>query len=446
MHQDRNTPAGASPLQQPQDSSNPIKDSFNCYSESTQLLGFSQIRTVFIEFAILANRWWTGVQVGLPGIEPAASSPLMLNKRDLEISMNETSARSTGQGDEDDDKDNGDEPKEGAVEVGTRRPRGRPPGSKNKPKPPIFVTRDSPNALRSHVMEVAGGTDVAESIAQFARRRQRGDPPRQAPGLTVYLAGGQGQVVGGSVVGSLVAAGPVMVIAATFSNATYERLPLEDDDEAGSAGQTQLPGTTGSSTPAIGSSGGQQQHGLPDPSSLQLYNLPPNLLPNADMAVQKANGLGRGDYAMRVKMVEFGKDGHAKHIMVHVPQSRKKMEANHKYNAGYRGLKSFVEVVRARGAKPMAGKTIKVYEEGNGWLYKSAVVVRLKTLAFLDDFRKKMVRRGCGDIKVRFGCGRDIVLSFQFATVMKEQLLLIKKWLYDWCESILEWRQRMTID
>ncbi|KAL2942648.1 AT-hook motif nuclear-localized protein 20 [Bienertia sinuspersici] len=54
------------------------------------------------------------------------------------------------------------------------RPRGRPPGSKNKPKPPIFVTRDSPNALRSHVMEVAGGADVADSIAAFARRRQRG--------------------------------------------------------------------------------------------------------------------------------------------------------------------------------------------------------------------------------------------------------------------------------
>lgn len=51
----------------------------------------------------------------------------------------------------------------------------RPPaGPKNKPKPPIFVTRDSPNALRSHVMEVAGGADVADAIAQFSRRRQRG--------------------------------------------------------------------------------------------------------------------------------------------------------------------------------------------------------------------------------------------------------------------------------
>ncbi|KAL0322491.1 UNVERIFIED_CONTAM: AT-hook motif nuclear-localized protein 20 [Sesamum angustifolium] len=160
----------------------------------------------------------------------------------MDLSINEKSGGgSSSRGEEDDDKDGGgDEPKEGAVEVGNRRPRGRPPGSKNKPKPPIFVTRDSPNALRSHVMEVAGGTDVAESIAQFARRRQRGvcvlsgsgsvanvtvrqpagpgaavvlqgrfeilsltgaflpgPAPPGATGLTVYLGGGQGQVVGG---------------------------------------------------------------------------------------------------------------------------------------------------------------------------------------------------------------------------------------------------------
>ncbi|MCI34105.1 putative DNA-binding protein ESCAROLA-like, partial [Trifolium medium] len=96
-------------------------------------------------------------------------------------------------------------------------------------------------------MEVSSGADVAESVAQFARRRQRGvcvlsgsgsvanvtlrqpaapgavvalhgrfeilsltgaflpgPAPPGATGLTVYLAGGQGQVVGGSVVGSLI--------------------------------------------------------------------------------------------------------------------------------------------------------------------------------------------------------------------------------------------------
>jgi len=180
----------------------------------------------------------------------------------------------------------------GALEEGaTRKPRGHPSGSKNKWKRPIFVTIHSPNALRSLVMEIASGADVAECVARFARRRQSGvrvligrgtvtnvtlrqptapgtvvalhgrfeilsltgsffpgpAPPRST-GLTISLAGGGGQVVGGSIVGSLVASGPVVLIAVTFSNATYERLHLEEEEEAGS---------------------GQQQGGMADPSSMQ---------------------------------------------------------------------------------------------------------------------------------------------------------------------------------
>ncbi|KAE8799388.1 DNA-binding protein-like [Hordeum vulgare] len=163
-----------------------------------------------------------------------------------------------------------------------RRPRGRPRGSKNKPKPPIIVTRDSPNAFHSHILEVADGADVVQCLAEYARRRGRGVcvlsgagvvadvslrqpgassagglvatlqgqfeilslsgtvlPPPAPPGassLAVYLAGWQGQVVGGSVVGQLVAAGPVFLMAASFANAVYERLPLEGEaEEAGTA-------------------------------------------------------------------------------------------------------------------------------------------------------------------------------------------------------------------
>ncbi|OAY67066.1 AT-hook motif nuclear-localized protein 20 [Ananas comosus] len=265
----------------------------------------------------LANRWWTGPHLGLPGSDtgsgPSSSKP---PNQDTPTKEPEPSG---GGGGDDDDRDNNSEPREGAVVASNRRPRGRPPGSKNKPKPPIFVTRDSPNALRSHVMEVAGGADVAESIAQFARRRQRGvcvlsgagtvanvalrqpaapgavvtlhgrfeilsltgtflpgPAPPGSTGLTVYLAGGQGQVVGGSVVGSLIAAGPVMVVASTFANATYERLPLEEEEEGPSTQPGQLPPGV-SAAPLMGAVG---PSGLPDPSGLPIYNLPPNLVPN----------------------------------------------------------------------------------------------------------------------------------------------------------------------
>ncbi|OIT32139.1 PREDICTED: AT-hook motif nuclear-localized protein 22-like [Nicotiana attenuata] len=205
---------------------------------------------------------------------------------------------------------------EGGGEV-TRRPRGRPAGSKNKPKPPIIITRDSANALRSHVMEIASGCDIQESISTFATRRQRGvcilsgsgtvtnvtirqpaspgavvtlhgrfeilslsgsylppPAPPAASGLTIYLAGGQGQVVGGSVVGPLNASGPVVIMAASFGNAAYERLPLEDEESpVGQQGSGALPIVNN-----------QQQHqqqimgGNSDPNANLLQGLPPNLL------------------------------------------------------------------------------------------------------------------------------------------------------------------------
>jgi len=252
----------------------------------------------------MANRWWTGSV----GLENSGDS---MRKPDLGFSMNESAVTGNPAGEEEEEKENSDEPKEGAIDVATtRRPRGRPPGSKNKPKPPIFVTRDSPNALRSHVMEIASGADIADCVAQFARRRQRGvsilsgsgtvvnvtlrqptapgavmalhgrfdilsltgsflpgPSPPGATALTIYLAGGQGQVVGGGVVGPLVAAGPVLIMAATFSNATYERLPLEEDDEEQGGG--------GGSPPGMGGGPGEVS------SSISVYNVPPSLgLPN----------------------------------------------------------------------------------------------------------------------------------------------------------------------
>lgn len=175
-----------------------------------------------------------------------------------------------------------------------RRPRGRPPGSKNKPKPPVVITRDTPNGLRSHVLEIASGSDIIESITSFARTRGRGVcilsgsgsvtnvnirnpgvaataasdnrvitlhgrfeimsltgtalPPPAPPGaggITIYLAGGQGQVVGGSVVGPLVAAGNVVLMAASFANAVFDRLPLEEEDQSVEQGTVAAAGVVG---------------------------------------------------------------------------------------------------------------------------------------------------------------------------------------------------------
>ena len=55
--------------------------------------------------------------------------------------------------------------------------------------------------------------------------------PPGAGGLSIFLSGGQGQVVGGAVVGPLMASGPVVLMAASFANAVFERLPLDEEGE-----------------------------------------------------------------------------------------------------------------------------------------------------------------------------------------------------------------------
>ncbi|KAF6160231.1 hypothetical protein GIB67_019000 [Kingdonia uniflora] len=173
-------------------------------------------------------------------------------------------------------------------------------------------------------MEVANGCDVVESVSAFARRRQRGicilsgsgtvtnvtlrqpaapgaivtlhgrfeilslsgsflppPAPPSATGLTIYLAGGQGQVVGGSVVGQLIASGPVVIMSASFGNAAYERLPLEDEE-------TSLPMQSGGPLGSPGAVGQQslqqqQQQLMPDPNTALFQGLPPNLLNSCNL-------------------------------------------------------------------------------------------------------------------------------------------------------------------
>ncbi|XP_052186395.1 AT-hook motif nuclear-localized protein 15-like [Diospyros lotus] len=192
-----------------------------------------------------------------------------------------------------------------------RRPRGRPPSSKNKSKPPTIITKEMPNTLFSSILEIGNGADIVKSISTFAERRHCGvavlsgsgiitdvtlqqpggfggvivlqgrfeilslsgvflpvPSPVKANGLTVYLASGQGQVVGGVVAGPLVTSGPVIVVAGTFANAEYERLPMKKDEET-------MKVTIETS----------QAHGLAYQSpSLLVHNVPANVLRNAQMS------------------------------------------------------------------------------------------------------------------------------------------------------------------
>ncbi|MFS7949912.1 putative AT-hook motif nuclear-localized protein 15-29 [Helianthus anomalus] len=283
----------------------------------------------------MANRWWSG-NVGMNPMTSSGNPPSLHLHHTADdgkpVLNNNTNPNPNGSTNDENDEEFGEQEQHNNVlEVseptssgGGRRPRGRPPGSKNKPKPPVVITKESPNALRSHVLEISTGSDVSECIATFAQRRHRGvsvlsgngvvtnvtlrqpaapggvlnlqgrfeilslsgaflpaPSPPGATGLTVYLAGGQGQVVGGTVVGQLTAAGPVMVIAATFTNATYERLPLEDEVEGGEMEIERSSGGNAGNSPKSGGGGVQTDNVAA--SSMQVYNQAPKLLPNGQM-------------------------------------------------------------------------------------------------------------------------------------------------------------------
>lgn len=197
-----------------------------------------------------------------------------------------------------------------------RRPRGRPQGSKNKTKPPVIITQDTPNALRCHILEISNGSDVVESVSNYATRRGQGvcvlsgtgavtnvvlrqlagsgpvtlpgrfeivslsgtalppPAPAGAGGLSVYLAGGQGQVVGGMVAGPLMASGPVVLMATSFQNAAYDRLPLEVEKSATAVQPTasQSSGLTGNGEKIGGDGGGGGARGVSH--NLESYPFP----------------------------------------------------------------------------------------------------------------------------------------------------------------------------
>ncbi|KAI8550258.1 hypothetical protein RHMOL_Rhmol06G0090700 [Rhododendron molle] len=174
---------------------------------------------------------------------------------------------------------------DGATIEVVRRPRGRPPGSKNKPKPPVFITREPDPSMTPYFLEVPTSADVVVSITRFCKKHNTGlcvlsgsgavanvtlrqptspgatvtfhgrfdllslsatvlppnfttNPSIGSSGFAITLSGPQGQVIGGSVVGPLFASGTVYVVAASFNNPSFHRLPVvEGGEEEGGGGR-----------------------------------------------------------------------------------------------------------------------------------------------------------------------------------------------------------------
>ncbi|KAI0507910.1 hypothetical protein KFK09_014038 [Dendrobium nobile] len=162
----------------------------------------------------------------------------------------------------------------GSSNATAKRRRGRKPGSKNKPKNiPVANCMPQVATLHQHVLEIHAGGDVAETIAAFARGcRNFGVCVLSASGpiaaavlweaspypstltfqgsfflisfmatflpggskgsMAVTLAGPHGQVLGGVVAGPVVAAGKVIVVAATFTPSALHRFGAVNNTSA----------------------------------------------------------------------------------------------------------------------------------------------------------------------------------------------------------------------
>ncbi|XP_014523992.1 AT-hook motif nuclear-localized protein 17 [Vigna radiata var. radiata] len=209
---------------------------------------------------------------------------------------------------------------DGATIEVVRRPRGRPPGSKNKPKPPLIITREPDPSMSPFILEIPGGNDVVDALARFSRRKNtslcvlngsgtvgnvtlrqpsvapvgtvtfhgRFDilsmsatfllhaPPPPAPPSTfaVSLAGPQGQIVGGHVTGRLLAAGTVFIIAASFNNPSFHRLSSGDDAHNHSASG----GGVGDAQSPPASVGGAESGQLQAESCMYSCHLPSDVI------------------------------------------------------------------------------------------------------------------------------------------------------------------------
>nr|XP_004513968.1 AT-hook motif nuclear-localized protein 19-like [Cicer arietinum] len=180
-----------------------------------------------------------------------------------------------------------------------KKPRGRPPGSKNKPKPPLVITQDNEQAMKPAVIEVAAGTDVLEAVIQFAVRlgscltilsgsgtianATLHYPLCRSPAFTLHgpfslltltvVAGGDG----------------VKIVASLFKNPELHRaggvlIEADDDGDDDNNGNDGNGGGGGGGDPGAGSSGGggggnEDVSGFNAPNPMQM-NLPPHADPN----------------------------------------------------------------------------------------------------------------------------------------------------------------------
>ncbi|KAL7239706.1 hypothetical protein ACSBR2_005566 [Camellia fascicularis] len=138
----------------------------------------------------------------------------------------------------------------------------------------------------------------------------------------------------------------------------------------------------------------------------------------ADIAIQKANGLLVDDKVLEVKTATLDR--------------RSREERNRR---GHKTSRSFADVLQ--GVK--TNTSIQVSEEGNDWLYGSAII-RFNTEYSILSVRETLKEKGLEHILVRKGGGWDVILTFNSQDELKLNIGNLKDWFKELSQFVVEWK------
>ncbi|GMP76186.1 hypothetical protein CsSME_00032970 [Camellia sinensis var. sinensis] len=130
------------------------------------------------------------------------------------------------------------------------------------------------------------------------------------------------------------------------------------------------------------------------------------------------------------------------------PQDTKRSmdTTNIRGSGAFVGHRTFAEVLKG-DASILDGNsniTLKVHEEGNGWLYDS-VIVRFNAEFTTHSIMKALAEKGLEQVEVRKGGGRDILISFKSSNELQSNIGKITEWLKGWSQFVMAWKPNLHL-
>ncbi|KAL7170505.1 hypothetical protein ACSBR2_035388 [Camellia fascicularis] len=158
----------------------------------------------------------------------------------------------------------------------------------------------------------------------------------------------------------------------------------------------------------------------------------------AAVVVQKGNDLWVDDKVLEVNVAAYDRSNRGVQGKGKPQPSRRAPHTNtFSGKAALVDHRSFAEVLKGVIPSTAGEESIEIqaFEEGNGWLYESAII-RFKSEYPTHIISKVLKEKGMEQVEVRQGGGRDIILSFKSQAELHSNIGQLKDWFKDWSLSV----------